>query len=215
MNTATIAAALRLLADAFEAPAEGSPPAAAPPTPQPRGRGRPPKPPETTAPAPAPAAADPFEQPSKTTQDEVRAALTALRAATDQRTALGVLQSVGLVDTITALDPAKYTAVAVAAHDALPKSAAPAAPVVVEEDPFETPAAPEAAPAKPLTIEDVKAAIVAAQKRTSQDAVQKLVMQHGGRAAKPEGGEGPSLKALPPEQFAVTIAALQAMSTTK
>ncbi|HEV2178381.1 MAG TPA: hypothetical protein VGU20_30905 [Stellaceae bacterium] len=197
-----------------EAPAGGSVEA-----PKPRGRGRPPKSPEAApaAPAPAPEAveADPFAAPvaaaapPTATLDEVRAALTALKAATSQEIALGVLKSAGGADNLTSLAAAKYGAVVAAAKKALPPAAS-----AVESDPFAV--SETQAPAKALTLEDVKAAVVAAQKRTGTDIVQKVVMEHGGRAANPEtGAPAPSLKALPPEKFATVIAAIQALPTTK
>lgn len=190
---------------------------------QKRGRGRPAKGEETTpaAPAPAPAAveADPFETtpalppPPTATLDEVRAALKALAAAKDQATALKVLADAGDgAKNLGELQAALYGAVVANAKFAMP-TAAPAAP---EADPFETPAAAPAPAVKAPTIEDVKAAIVAAQKRTSVDTVQKLLMQHGGKGKNPDtGAEAPSLKALPPEQFAATIAAMNALPGTK
>lgn len=223
MNATRVAAALRALADAIETPADGptppQPDTAPAEPPKPRGRGRPPKAPEAApaAPAPAPAVveADPFAAPAPVvaptaTLDEVRAALTALKAATSQEIALGVLKSAGGADNLTSLAADKYGAVVAAAKA---KQAASSAPVV-EADPF---AVPETtAPAKALTLEDVKAAVVAAQKRTGTDTVQKVVMAHGGVASDPETSTPkPSLKPLPPEKFAAVIAAIQALPTTK
>lgn len=232
MNAKLIAEALRALANAFETPdgVPEAPPApgtagavaplnnAPPATPVPRGRGRPPKAPAEApaAPAPAPAAEDPFstEAPAAptATPDEVRTALTELKAATDQATALGVLKSAGGADNLSSLDKAKYGAVVAAA-----KAALPAAKPTEPEDPFET-AAPAAAPvvveAAP-SIEDVKAACVAAGKRTAQDKVQAIVMAHGGTAPSSTGAPGPSLKALPVPQYAAVIAAVNALPTTK
>lgn len=232
MNNLKVAAALRLLADAFETPAEAAPaqPANSAPgttetAPAKRGRGRPAKGEEVTtgslATSPAAVEADPFEtpaapsvppQPSKTLED-VRTALKALQAAKGQAFALQVLKDTGGgAANLADLKAHLFDAVVQAAWMAIPgPNAPPATPY--PGDPFEVPAATPAA--KPLTIEDVKNAVVAAQKRTSQDSVQKVVMANGGKAAKPEGGEGPSLKALPPEKFAATIAALNAMPDTK
>ena len=185
-----------------------------------RGRGRPAKG-EDWCPAPvilaaAPAAtseADPFDSAPApavpaATLDEVRASLKALAAATSQAKALEVLKAVGGSANLTDLPAGKYGLVKQAAEKALP-------PVktepVVEEDPFDEPVAEQ----KQLTIEDVKAAIVAAQKRTSQNTVQKLVMSFGGKAADSSGAQAPSMKALPESQYAATIAALNALPTTK
>jgi hypothetical protein len=66
------------------------------------------------------------------------------------------------------------------------------------------------------TLESVKAAILAAQKRgVRTEVVQKVVMEHGGKARNPDIGiEGPSLKALPESQFAACIAVLQTLPIT-
>jgi septal ring-binding cell division protein DamX len=147
------------------------------------------------------------------TLEDVRKALTDLKTARDQATAVGILQTVGGAANLTGLAPEKYGTVVAAAKAAMPAPAAPVEP----EDPFAVPAAPApAAPAKPLTLEDVKAAVVAAQKRTGTDTVQKVVMEHGGKAPGADGGPAmPSLKALPPDQFAACIAAINALPTTK
>lgn len=233
MNSLKIAAALRVLANAFETPAEEGdlPPAQPTAEPQKRGRGRPVKGEETTTSTSAAAvdvskpeavqvsqtvvaAADPFDtKPVPTaTLDEVRAALKALQAATDQATALGVLKAHGGASNLTELAPGKFYAVVAAATVALPpvKTAEP----VVEVDPFEVPGAATPA-AKPVTLEDVKAAAVAAGKHTSQDTVQKVVMKHGGKAPLQTGGEGPSLKALPEANYAACLAEIKALPKTK
>lgn len=236
MNNQKVAAALRLLAEAFETPAAtadlqpASPPAeAAPPK---RGRGRPvageaaqaTTPAATTAQTPAPAATepDPFDSPVAAapvaTLDEVRAALKALAASpgSSQAAALKVLKDVSGVDNLSELQktPEKYGAVAAAAKAATP------APVVVptEDDPFGETAAPAApvAVAEPApSLEDVKKVVVKTQGRTSTDAAQKVVMDHGGKAAGAGGAVGPSLKALPVANYAAVIAALNALPTTK
>jgi hypothetical protein len=223
MNSAKIAAALRILANAFddgEVPAEPAQPAADKPK---RGRGRPVQGEESAAPAaqpstsptatPASSGADPFETAPAApvaTLDEVRTALKALAAAVDQATALGVLKTAGGAANLTELKAEKYGAVVQAATAALPPVKTEAAPV--EADPFDAPAP---AATKPVTLEDVKAVIVETQKRTSQDTVQKAVMAQGGKAAVAGGGEQPSLKALPEANYAATIAALKALPTTK
>ena len=224
MNNLKVAAALRLLADAFETPAEAAPeqpaqpaPAAEPAPTQKRGRGRPAKGEDTApaAPAPAPAVleADPFDSTPAAapapvaTLDDVRKALKALQAATDQPTAVGVLKSAGGADNLSALDKSLYGAVVAAALTAAIPQAGTA---VAEADPFET---TEAVPAPSL--EDVKAAVVAAQKRTSTDKVQAIVMSHGGTAPTSGGAPGPSLKALPVSKYAAVIAAVSALPSTK
>lgn len=202
-------------------PAAASP-AVAPPR---RGRGRPVQG-ETAAPAaiaapvvpPAAAEADPFAEPAPAvataptaTLDEVRAALTALKNATNQTTALEVLKDVGGVSNLTELQktPEKYGAVVQAARAALPVAAdAEAEP----DDPF---AATETAAEPVPTKEEVRAAIVAAQKRTGADIVQKIVMKHGGKAVGTNGVEGPSLQALPASAYAAVVKEVGALPTTK
>jgi hypothetical protein len=60
----------------------------------------------------------------------------------------------------------------------------------------------------PGSLESVKAAVIAAQKRGARtEALQKAVMEHGGR-----NGDVPSLKALPPGENAIKcIAAIEAL----
>lgn len=249
MNSLKIAAALRILALAFETPEGDAPEQPAEPAKATgRGRGRPAKGEETAAPATgaavpsaesstvatgaaaassagtqttAPAsvvADDPFDpKPAGpvATLEEVRAALKAVREASTQENALAILKKAGDAGNLTDLKAEKYGVVVAAANVELRIRAASKPSPVVEADPFgetTTPAAPE----KALTLEDVKAVIVATQKRTSQDAVQQVVMANGGKANKPDGGgEGPSLKALPEANFAATVAALKALPTTK
>ena len=190
------------------------------PQPTRRGRGRPakgesPAPVPSGVPAPSPAAveADPFAgSPAAAavpafTQDDVRNALVALKDATSQDNALKVLkESSGGVSTLPQLPADKYATVVAACKAAMP------APAASQADPFEvsSPAQTEAP-----SLEDVKAAVVEAQKRTSTDAVQKVVMDHGGKAPGPNGVPGPSLKALPVPSYAAVIAAVKALPATK
>ena len=192
------------------------------PQPARRGRGRPakgetPPPAASASPAPSPAAteADPFgSSPAAVaapalTQDDVRNALVALKDATSQDNALKVLKdSSGGVSTLPQLPADKYATVVAACKAAMPGAAAPAA------DPFEVSTAAPAQENAP-SLEDVKAAVVEAQKRTATDTVQKVVMAHGGKAPGPNGVEGPSLKALPVPSYAAVIAAVKALPTTK
>ena len=156
MNNQKVAAALRLLAEAFETPAATAdlPPASpgeAPAAPK-RGRGRPVagETPAAQTPAPAVVEADPFDTtpPAATapaaTLDDVRTAMKALAAATTQDNALAVLKEAGGVANLTELQrtPEKYGAVVLAAKAQLPTTTQPA------EDPFET-TAPAAAPEVP------------------------------------------------------------------
>lgn len=203
------------------APDGSTPNTTTPPVAQKRGRGRPVKGEEIAAPAASAepvSEADPFESTPavalnpQATLDEVKGALTALRAATTQENAVAVMsKATGGCTTLsgpTGVKPEQYGLVVAAAKAAMP--AAPAA------DPFDAPAPVSGAIApKALTIEDVKNEVVQAQKRTSQDTVQKIVMKHGGKAPKPEGGEGPSLKALPESAFAAVVEELKALPSTK
>jgi hypothetical protein len=65
----------------------------------------------------------------------------------------------------------------------------------------------------PNPLERLRQTIIAAQKRGARAAVlQSIVMTHGGRTARPDGrGDGPSLKALPPEKYAAVIAEVEAL----
>lgn len=195
----------------------GAPPPSTP-APVPRGRGRPPK----VAEAPAVPAAAAVAQVPPPILDDVRKALTDLKEVTDQDAALAIMAKVGEVTNLSALKPEKFAAVIAAAQAAMPPKA------VEEADPFETPApavevdpfetaAPTAAVVVETapTLEDVKAAIVEGQKRMATDAVQKVVMDHGGKGPKEGGGEGPSLKALKVSQYATVIAGIKALPTTK
>jgi hypothetical protein len=233
-NLALIAGAISTLAEAVNGTYGGKPiyaqsgtVASVPPAAStadkaaPKPRGRPAKggsdaPTASTAPAAAPAVveADPFNTapPAATvtaTIDQVREALTKLSKVTSQAEALKVLKEASGVDNLTELQrtPEKYALVLAAAA----KKSTPGEPAA-EVDPFETGTMPAAvAP----TVEDVRAALVEAGKRTSQETVQKVVMEHGGVAPAAGGGNGPSLKALPAEKYAAVIAAVKALPTTK
>jgi hypothetical protein len=201
------------------------------PAPAKRGRGRPaaddPKPAQTPAPAPTVASEpDPFEDPAGSvpqapvaTLDDVRTAMKTLAAAINQDQALAVLKAAGGVSNLTELQrtPEKYGAVVAAAK----KATAEKADETAEADPFETPppaqntAAPAAAEEKAPSKEDVKAALVKAQKRTGVDIVQAVVMKHGGKAPGEGGKIGPSLTALPVSAYAAVIKEVGELPTTK
>ena len=231
MNNQKVAAALRLLAEAFETPAATAdlPPASpgeAPAAPK-RGRGRPVAG-EAAQAAPAPSVAattpaepDPFDTAPPAaaapaaTLDDVRTAMKALAAATTQDNALAVLKAAGGVANLTELQrtPEKYGAVVAAAKAKLPADQSR----TVEADPFETTATtvtPDPAQTAPSK-EDVKAALVKAQKRTGVDIVQAVVMKHGGKAAGEGGKLGPSLTALPVSAYAAVIKEVGDLPTTK
>lgn len=224
MNNLKIAIALRALAEAFE---DGGDPTTAAVEPQKRGRGRPVKGEDAAAAAPAatpsttPAVtsvvpeADPFASPKAAIED-VRAALTALKAVSSQDAALAVLKKAGGADNLTDLPSEKYGVVVAAVNVELRIIEAGKKPAIVEVDPFEVPAAAKLPDAKKLTVEDVKAAVVAATKRTGTDIVQKLVMEHGGKANNPEtGAPAPSLKAIPEAQYEALVKAISELPTTK
>lgn len=245
MNSLKITAALRALADAFEEGGQDAAPAAEPQKrgrgrpvkgeEQPAtgasvpaagstspaataAAGAPSAATQTTAPASVvaddPFASAPTAAAPTATLEQVRAALTALRTASSQEKALAVLKKAGGADNLPGLTADKYGIVVNAVNvelRILENAKAPAA----EADPFESAPQQAGEPAKVLTVEDVRAAAVAAGKRTSQDAVQKVVMSHGGKVAKAEGGEGPSLNALPADKYATVIAAINALPTTK
>jgi hypothetical protein len=90
-------------------------------------------------------------------------------------------------------------------------------PEPMEEQPDPTPIAhpPQPAPRRrdPNPLERLRQTIIAAQKRGARAAVlQSIVMTHGGRVARADGrGDGPSLKALPPEKYAAVIAEVEAL----
>lgn len=228
------AATLIALAEALEAaPAAAevqTPAVAAPavPEPQKRGRGRPPKGEATAAPAasPEPVAAPPVAAPAAPEADpfdaapaapaapvasleDVRTALKALAAASTQDNALAVLKSVGGASNLSSLAPEKYGLVYAAAKAAT--TAKPSAPV--EADPFYAPA--PAVVEKEPTVEEVKAAVIAKQKATSTETVQKLLMQHGGKATDANGVVMPSLRALPATSYVAFLKALNALPATK
>lgn len=239
------AAALIAVAEALESqPPAGPPPvatAASPtdPAPAKRGRGRPVAGEPASAPAASPVAtatpepvaqvvaateADPFDPkpdaptaptPPPATRDEVSAALRALSAATSQENALAVLKKHGdNAANLTDLKPAFYGAVAAAAKAALATGVP--APVAPEPDPFEASApAPVAEAEKLPTREEVKAVVVATQKRASTEVVQKILIEHGGKAEDANRVMQPSLRALPEANFVKFIAALNALPATK
>ena len=94
--------------------------------------------------------------------------------------------------------------------------AADAKPATEEADPFETTAPAAAAPEQAApSREDVKAALVKAQKRTGVDIVQAVVMKHGGKAPGEGGKLGPSLTALPVSAYAAVIKEVGDLPTTK
>ena len=236
-NLALIAGAISTLAEAVNGTYAGKPiyaqqhsaqPAADAPAPAKRGRGRPVKGEETAAPAasapaqasstpqttPAAAEVDPFATPAAAaapaaTLDQVRKALTDLKAAVSQDVALSVLKAAGGADNLAALAVDKYGAVVQAASQAIKTHTAKPEP----EDPFAIPAS--TAPAAAPTIDDVRAEVIASSKRTSQDTVAKVVMDAGGKAAGSDGVFKPSWKALPESKYAEVLAALKALPTTK
>lgn len=223
-NNGLLSRIIALLEGGSQPAVAGTPSGQATAAATPKPRGRPAKGEAAASAAPATTTAvvetDPFAAPAAAqvataTLDEVRAALTALKDAKTQADALKVLKDSSGVDNLGELQktPEKYGLVVAAAKAALPVAAVN----TVEADPFETANEPVKQPdAKPLTVEDVKAACVAAGKRTGQDKVQKIVMEHGGKGKNAAtGAEGPSLNALPADKYAAVIAAVAALPTTK
>lgn len=188
-------------------------------TPKPRGRPAKGEAAASAAPAASTAAveADPFDSPAPVTatvptvtEDEVRAALNALKEAVSQDKALAVLNAAGGATNLSDLrkTPEKFALVVAAAKAAMPAVTAS----TVEADPFET----ASEPVKQPTLEEVKAACVAGGKRASQEKVLKIVMDHGGKGKNAAtGAEGPSLNALSADKYAAVIAAVAALPTTK
>ena len=149
--------------------------------------------------------ADPFAEESGVTMDDVRKHILALRDATDQATALGVLKKHGA---------SSFADVKTEAYSLIVRDAQNALAANVPVDPFaELP--PVGALSKALTFEDLKDAVKAAQKRTGTSIVQKVVMEHGGKTPGAGGAMAPSLKAVPLEQYAAAIRAIQALPSTK
>jgi hypothetical protein len=147
------------------------------------------------------------------TQVQMRAAILALRDATDQATALAVMKKYG-AENFGAVKEADYGSIVRDATAALP------AVKVVVDDPFADTAtsatAPVASTAKSeATLDDVKKAIVQAQKRTSTDKVQQVVMDNGGVGVGANGAKGPSLKSLPADKYALVIDLIAKLPTTK
>lgn len=217
IDTLKLANALRAAADAIDggtSPAQAPETTAAAPAAEPakRGRGRPPAaaPAAPTAPA-APVAAedDPFaDKPAAPaapvhTLEDVRAALKALQTRTDQATAVAVMKK--FAASFNELKPEQFAALIAATLVGAPSA----------DDPFGSTPAPAATEVK-LTEDDVRKACVDAQKRTSPDKVQKIVMDNGGAASPGEGKPvGPNLAVLPAANYAKVIAELAALPTTK
>jgi hypothetical protein len=149
------------------------------------------------------------------TQAQMRAAILALRDATDQATALAVMKKYG-AENFGAVKEADYGSIVRDATAALP------AVKVVVDDPFaDTATAPASstpsatlAPAT-ATLDEVKKAIVQAQKRTSTDKVQQVVMDNGGVGVGASGAKGPSLKSLPADKYALVIDLIAKLPSTK
>lgn len=228
MNVTRLINAFHEVIKALETPADESTPPAQPPatseaaaSPKPRGRPRGgPKVEGATPTAPAASAAasdDPFaDAPAApvATLDEVRAALKALQAVTDQATAVGVLKAASGADNLASLKADKHGAVVVAAKAAMPMTATE---VLASEppDPFETPTAPAVVAEALPTREEIRAIVIAKGKETSQDTIQKLLMSMGGSAVGGNGQPGPSLLALPESKFVEFVAAVKALPKTK
>ena len=200
-----------------------------------KARGRPVKG-EETAPAAAPAQAaaspatstpalaasapdtapeeDPFaDKPAAptVTSEQLRDAATRLSKATSQNNAVAVMKAATGATNFGALKPEQYGVAYQAFETAI-------ANTQVSDDPFAAPAAtaPSAPASTPVTsapsLADVKAAVIAAQKRTGTDVVQSIVVKNGGVAGSPPQV---SLKALHESKYAQVIAEIAALPSTK
>jgi hypothetical protein len=108
-----------------------------------------------------------------------------------------------------------YFAVKVKARRVEPDLAVVPRPDVAASRSIVAPPKPLVAAPKGTTLDDVRSAVIEAIKRTSASTAQNVVMAQGGKVPISEAGEGPSLKALPTEQFAACVAALRALPTTR
>jgi len=137
---------------------------------------------------------------------EARAkALAALIDAVDVYKAFRTLEPTGLVhdECGDGLDDA----VCDAAAELLDADAAYCDALEEEEEPEPGKAeTPETGP----SLHDVKAAIVAGQKRAATAAIQKIVIDHGG-SVQENGTARPALKALPRSSYAKVIAVIKAL----
>jgi len=177
--------------------------------------------PAQTAPAQTAVATETAEDPfadapaaPTVTLEQLRLKATELSKLTSQEKAVNVMKSATGAASFGALKPEQY-GLAYAAFEA---SIAHNTAQGVAEDPFAAPAAtaPSAPASSQVTsapsLADVKAAVVAAQKRTGTDKVQAVVVKHGGVAGSPPSV---SLKALDVSKYAVVIAEIAALPSTK
>ena len=145
------------------------------------------------------------------TLDQLRDAATRLSKLTSQDKAVGVLKSATGAASFGVLYPEQYGVAYQAFETAI-------ANTKVTDDPFAAPAAtaPSAPASTPVTsapsLADVKAAVIAAQKRTGTDVVQSIVVKNGGVAGSPPQV---SLKALHESKYAQVIAEIAALPSTK
>jgi hypothetical protein len=145
------------------------------------------------------------------TMEAMRAAVLAYRDATNQETALKCLTDVG-ADNFTKVPPNLYQQVTDAAIAAL-AALTPAAPPTVAEDPFALPGSPDKAAS--LTLADVRAAFLKAQKTAGDKPLMALLAELGATAPGANGVAAPSLKALDPSKFQLAIDKLAALPKTK
>jgi len=171
---------------------------------------------QDTAPENDPFASTP-EQPSvpTVTLEQLSAKARELSKLTSQEKAVGVMKSATGASSFGALKPEQY-GLAYQAFEASISFASSAKEEV--SDPFAAPVttAPSASTSAPAesapSLADVKAAVMAAQKRTGTDVVQKVVVKHGGVAGSPPQV---SLKALAVPKYAQVIAEIAALPSTK
>ena len=176
----------------------------------------------TDTPIAVTAVADPFADaapaPLAVTREDVRAAALALSAATSQDNAVAVIKAATGVS-YPGLGPDQYGAALAAILSATPKAidADPFAPTAsASASPAASAAAPATAQEDAPSLDAVKAAIRKARQRTSDNVVQKIVIDNGGVAVNPSDGQrGISINALPISAYATVIAALNALPDTK
>lgn len=171
---------------------------------------------QDTAPENDPFASTP-EEPSvpTVTLDQLSAKARELSKLTSQEKAVGVMKSATGAASFGALKPEQYGL----AYQAFEASIAfESSKAATPDDPFAAPAttaqsATASATAEAaLSLDDVKTAVMAAQKRTGTDVVQKVVVKHGGVAGSPRQA---SLKALAVSKYAQVIAEIAALPSTK
>ena len=169
---------------------------------------------QDTAPENDPFTSTPEPSVPTVTLEQLSAKARELSKLTSQEKAVGIMKSATGAASFGALKPEQYGL----AYQAFEASIAENTKQGEPADPFAAPAA--TAPSEPASspatsapsLADVKAAVMAAQKRTGTDVVQKVVVKHGGVAGSPPQV---SLKALAVSKYAQVIAEIAALPSTK